>query len=78
LIEKALTNSSRAGDTILDLLSGSGSTLIACETRGRSAYVMEIDPHYCDVIIKRWEEFTGKTAVLAPALCSETKSAALS
>jgi DNA modification methylase len=68
LIEKALANSSQVGDTVLDLLAGSGSTLMACETTGRKATVMEIDPQYCDVILKRWEDFTGKTAVLATPL----------
>lgn len=64
LIEKALQNSSQTGDRVIDLLAGSGSTLIACERLGRSCYAMEIDPRYCDVIIKRWEAFTGQTAVL--------------
>lgn len=49
---------------VLDLFLGSGSTLIACEKTGRRCYGMEIDPHYCDVILKRWEEFTGKKAEL--------------
>jgi len=49
-------------DTILDLFLGSGSTLIACEKTNRKCYGMELDPHYCDVIVKRWEEFTGKKA----------------
>ena len=52
------------GDTILDLFGGSGSTLIACEQLGRKCYMMEIDPHYCDVIISRWENYTGEKAVL--------------
>lgn len=64
LIERALINSSRPGDTVLDLFGGSGSTLIACEKRGRSARLMELDPKYCDVIIRRWQEFAGKTATL--------------
>ena len=51
-------------DIVLDMFGGSGSTLIACEELGRKARVMEIDPKYCDVIVKRWEEFTGKKAVL--------------
>lgn len=50
---------------ILDFFLGSGSTLIACEKTGRKCYGMEIDPHYCDVIITRWEKFTGKTAQLS-------------
>ena len=49
---------------ILDLFLGSGSTLIACEKTGRKCYGMEIDPHYCDVIVKRWEQFTGGKAIL--------------
>jgi 16S rRNA G966 N2-methylase RsmD len=48
--------------TVLDLFLGSGSTLIACEKTNRKCYGMELDPHYCDVIVKRWEEFTGKKA----------------
>lgn len=51
-------------NTVLDLFGGSGSTLMACEKRNKQAYIMELDPHYCDVIIKRWEDFTGKKAVL--------------
>jgi len=64
LVEKAITNSSKGGDTILDLFGGSGSTLIASEIMKRSARIMELDPKYCDVIVTRWEEFTGKEAVL--------------
>lgn len=52
------------GDTVLDPFLGSGSTLIACEKTGRKCYGMEIDPHYCDVIIKRWEDYTGGKAEL--------------
>lgn len=52
------------GNTVLDPFGGSGSTLIACEQLGRRCRMMEIDPHYCDVIIRRWETFTGKKAVL--------------
>jgi DNA modification methylase len=50
--------------TVLDLFGGSGSTLMACEKTNRSCFMMEFEPHYCDVIVKRWEEFTGKQAVL--------------
>jgi DNA modification methylase len=64
LIEIALANSSKGGDTILDVFGGSGSTLIACEKTSRNARLMELDPKYCDVIVKRWQEFTGKTATL--------------
>lgn len=55
---------STEGQTILDLFGGSGSTLIACEQAGRKCYMMELDPHYVDVIIARWEQFTGQKAVL--------------
>jgi len=51
-------------NTVLDLFGGSGSTLIACEKTNRSCFMMEFEPHYCDVIVKRWEEFTGKKAEL--------------
>lgn len=64
LVEKAITNSSKGGDLIIDLFGGSGSTLIASEKIGRNAIIMELDPKYCDVIVKRWEDFTGKKAVL--------------
>jgi DNA modification methylase len=50
--------------SVLDLFLGSGSTLIACEKTGRRCFGMEIDPKYCDVVLTRWEQFTGKTAVL--------------
>jgi DNA modification methylase len=64
LIERALLNSSKAGDIVVDLFGGSGSTLIACERRGRKARLMEIDPKYADCICRRWQEYTGKQAVL--------------
>ena len=51
-------------NTVLDLFGGSGSALIACEKTNRKCYMMEFEPHYCDVIVKRWEDFTGKQAVL--------------
>lgn len=60
----AITHSSKPGDSVLDMFGGSGSTLIACEQTGRNCYMMELDPRYCDVIIKRWENFTGEKAVL--------------
>ena len=63
IIERATSNSSKGGDCIVDLFGGSGSTLIACEKTNRSAYLMELDEKYCDVIIKRWQDFTGKEAV---------------
>ena len=70
LVERALLNSSKAGDIVADLFGGSGSTLIACERRNRSARLMEIDPKYADVIIRRWQEYTGKKAVLECDMCT--------
>ena len=64
LPERAVTNSSKQGDLVLDLFGGSGSTLIACEKTGRHARLMELDPKYVDVIVRRWQEFTGKAATL--------------
>ena len=61
---KALENSSKKNEKVLDLFGGSGSTLIACEQLDRNCYMMELDPHYVDVIIARWEQFTGQKAVL--------------
>lgn len=65
LVERALGNSSKAGDIVVDCFGGSGSTLIACEKTNRQARLMELDPRYCDVIVKRWQEFTGKQAIHA-------------
>jgi DNA modification methylase len=65
LIEQALTNSSLADELVLDLFGGSGSTLIACQKMGRWARLMELDAKYVDVIIVRWQNFTGKAATLA-------------
>lgn len=62
LISFALSKSSTPSSVILDMFLGSGSTLIACEQLNRTCYGMELDPHYCDVIISRWEQFTGQTA----------------
>ena len=64
LIERALLNSSKAGDLVVDLFGGSGSTLMACERRGRESRLMEIDPKYADCILRRYQEYTGKQAVL--------------
>ncbi len=63
LITEALLNSSRERERVLDLFGGSGSTLIACEQLNRQCFMMELDPKYCDVIIKRWETLTGQKAV---------------
>ncbi len=62
LFAHLIRNSSKPGEVIYDAFGGSGTTLIAAEQMGRTAYLMELDPHYCDVIIKRWEELTGDTA----------------
>jgi DNA modification methylase len=64
LIEHALENSSQPGGVVLDLFGGSGSTLIACEKHGRRARLMELDPRYADVIVVRWEQYTGRKARL--------------
>lgn len=64
LSEMAITNSCPAAGLVLDLFSGSGSTLMGCEKTGRSARAMELEPNYCDVIVKRWQAFTGKEATL--------------
>ena len=63
LPERAITNSSNPKNKVLDLFGGSGSTLLACEKLDRHGYLMELDPKYCDVIINRWQDFTGKEAV---------------
>lgn len=64
LCSRAIVTSSRENEVVLDLFGGSGSTLIACEKTNRKAYLMELDPKYCDVIINRWQTLTGKEAVL--------------
>jgi len=64
LVEKAVLDGSAVNGVVLDLFGGSGTTLIACEKHNRHAYLMELDPKYCDVIVKRWEDFTGKKAEL--------------
>ena len=63
LIQIAINNSSKKGDLILDVFAGSGSTIIACESVGRRAMAADLDPKYCDVIIQRWQDYTGKDAV---------------
>lgn len=64
LVERAIQNSSKSRDIVLDCFGGSGTTLIACEKLNRQCRMIELDPKYADVIIKRWEEFTGKKAEL--------------
>ena len=63
LLAEILENATKKDDSVLDLFGGSGSTLIACEQTGRECFIMELDPHYCDVIIQRWENLTGEKAV---------------
>lgn len=63
LFEYQMLNNTKGSDLVLDSFAGSGTTAIACEKHGRSARLMELDPRYCDVIIRRWQEFTGKAAV---------------
>jgi len=67
LAVRALQHASRPGENVLDLFGGSGSTLIAAEQTGRRAMLMEIDPLYCDVIVRRWEQFTAHKAQRRPA-----------
>ncbi len=62
LAVRAIQYSSRPGENVLDLFGGSGSTLIGCEQTGRRAFLMELDPLYCDVIVQRWEKFAGRKA----------------
>lgn len=69
LIARQIKNSSRTGENVLDLFGGSGSTLMACEQLGRRCFMMEYDPHYADVIIKRWEDYTGEQAELISDAC---------
>jgi DNA modification methylase len=64
LIERALRNSSQTRDIVLDPFAGSGSTLIGCEKAGRQARLIELEPRYCDVICRRFRDFTGKEALL--------------
>ena len=75
LAARAIQYSSRKGENVLDLFGGSGSTLIACEQQGRRAYLMEIDLLYADVIVQRWENFTGKKAKRITANTKEAVSA---
>lgn len=64
MLSQVLKDFSKEGDIVVDVFGGSGSTLIACEGLNRICYMMELDPHYCDVIIQRWENCTGKKAEL--------------
>jgi DNA modification methylase len=66
LVERAIRNSSKSRDIVLDPFGGSGSTLIACEKAGRQARLIELDPRYCDVIIQRWQGWTGEQVMLEP------------
>jgi len=63
IVQRAVVNSSKRGDIVLDLFMGSGTTLIAAQTLERRCYGMELDPKYADVVMLRWEQFTGKKAV---------------
>jgi DNA modification methylase len=63
LVERALRNSSQTGDVVMDPFGGSGTTLIAAEKTGRSARLIELDPKYVDVIVRRWQDWTGKQAM---------------
>ena len=63
LMERSIRNSGRPGDVVLDCFGGSGSTLIAAEKSGRRCFMMELDPKYCDVIVRRWQEFSGGKAI---------------
>jgi len=65
LFEYQILNNTKGEDVVLDSFGGSGTTMIACEKNGRTARLMELDPKYCDVIIKRWQDFTGKQATHA-------------
>lgn len=64
LFDYQIRNNTKSEDIVLDLFGGSGTTLIACEQNGRAGYCMELDPRYCDVIVKRWENLTGEKAAL--------------
>ena len=64
LIARLVNNSSKPGEKVVDFFGGSGSTLITCEQLDRTCYTMELDPRFIDVIIKRWEEYTGQKAKL--------------
>ena len=63
LVERALRNTSRPGDTELDPFGGSGTTVIAAAKSGRKARMIELDPKYCDVIVRRWQDFSAQAAL---------------
>jgi DNA modification methylase len=63
LVEEAIRNSSRTGDTVLDPFAGTGTTILACERQERKARLIEMNPRHVDIICRRWEEFTGQEAV---------------
>jgi DNA modification methylase len=75
LAARAIQYSSQPGENVLDLFGGSGSTMIACEQQGRRGFLMELDPLYCDIIVQRWEKFTGKNAERVPACVEEPAEA---
>ena len=70
LVERAIRNSSKSRDIVLDLFGGSGTTLIAAERTGRSARLLELDPKYVDVIVERWQNLTGSKARLMGEDCT--------
>lgn len=69
LLAYLISNSTKEGDVVLDVFGGSGSTLLACEKLGRTCWTMELDPHYCDVILQRWEDMTGREAMRVASGC---------
>jgi DNA modification methylase len=76
LVERAVRNSSKSRDTVLDPFGGSGSTLIACERSARHARLIELEPKYCDVIVRRFQEYAGKAATLEagrPPVCGRCR-----
>ena len=75
LAVRAIQFSSKPGENVLDLFGGSGSTLIGCEQTQRRAFLMELDAPYCDVIVKRWEDFTGRKAERIAAAKPEAQPA---